>query len=310
MGRISDIVYCSELLFMQQRCMKSIGIIGAENSHTIAIATEINLKQHFPGFSVTHVWGETSELAEKASREGEIPNIVSEPTDMLGNIDAVICDHRHAKYHLDSVREFVADGVPTFVDKPFCYRSKRGREFLEHARLSGTPVTSFSVRCHQKSFLAFVEEIKSIGDLSAGTTYGACDLDSPYGGVFFYGIHQVDMALHAFGSDVDKVSVIQNTDSHAIGHLLYPDGKIIALHFVKKEEISGFAISAAGSDGYVHRTLVGDESPHRCGVEIFTKMIETGTEPIPHKKILDPIVVLEALERSIESGKVERVDKI
>ena len=289
--------------------MKSIGIIGAENSHTIAIATEINVKKNFDGFAVTHVWGETDELATEASHQGQIPHIVTDPTEMIGKIDAIICDHRHPKYHLDSVREFVANGIPAFVDKPFCYRSERGREFLESARKTGTPVTSFSVMSHQKSFLAFIEEIKTIGSISAGTTYGACDLKSPYGGVFFYGLHQVDMALHAFGANVDKVSVIQNVEGHAIGQLFYPDGKIVALHFIK-EGVSGFAISAAGTDGYVHRTLTRDESTHRCGVEIITRMFETGIEPIPHGEILAPILVLEALERSIESGKIERVGPI
>ena len=286
--------------------MKSIGIIGAENSHTVAIATEINVERNFDGYSVTHVWGETDSLAREASQKGQIPNIVADPAEMRGSVDAVICDHRHPKYHLDSVRGFVADGIPTFVDKPFCYRSDRGREFLEFAKKSGTPVTSFSVRSHQKSFLAFVEETKTIGSIAAGTTYGRCDLKSPYGGVFFYGMHQVDMALHAFGPDVERVSVSQNRDGHAIAELLYPDGKIVALHLVK-DGVTGFAISAAGDNGYVHRTLTSDASPHKCGVEIFTRMIETGIEPIPHDEILAPILVLEALERSIESGNVEPV---
>ena len=41
---------------------------------------------------------------------------------MLGKIDALIVDHRHAKFHLEAATPFVKAGIPTFVDKPFCYR--------------------------------------------------------------------------------------------------------------------------------------------------------------------------------------------
>ncbi len=40
-----------------------IGIVGAENSHTVAIAKTLNVDNAVPGFEVTHVWGETPEFA-------------------------------------------------------------------------------------------------------------------------------------------------------------------------------------------------------------------------------------------------------
>ncbi len=42
-----------------------IGIIGAENSHTAAIAKTINVEKLVKGFSVDYVWGETEEYAKK-----------------------------------------------------------------------------------------------------------------------------------------------------------------------------------------------------------------------------------------------------
>ncbi len=286
--------------------MKKIGIIGSENSHTIAIAKEININKRIEGFTIEHVWGETDELAKKASDEGKIPNIVSDPEEMLGKIDAVICDHRHAKYHLDAVRPFVEQKVPTFVDKPFCFESKKGEEFLAMAREKGTPITSFSILSHQKTFQAFAEELKTIGDINAGATSGPCDLKSQYGGVFFYGIHQVDMALNAFGYDVKKAYVLRSNDNYAVGQLIYANGMIVTMNFVK-EGVNGFAISAAGSEAYLHRAIVRDESPYLTGIKTFTRMFETGVEPLDHETILTPIRVLEALQRSVDSGTIENV---
>src|SRR5665647_29330 len=73
-----------------------IGIIGAENSHTLGYAKMFNTDKKFPGVEVKYVWGETEELAKKAMESGTIPNIVKNPLDMLGQIDALIVDHRHA----------------------------------------------------------------------------------------------------------------------------------------------------------------------------------------------------------------------
>ena len=38
--------------------MPNIGIVGAENSHTVAIARTLNIQKLVRGFRVTHVWGE------------------------------------------------------------------------------------------------------------------------------------------------------------------------------------------------------------------------------------------------------------
>jgi len=69
-----------------------IGIVGAENSHCAHIAKSLNVRKSLPGCEVTHVWGETPEFAAKAAEEGNIPNIVDDPTDMIGHIDGAMFD--------------------------------------------------------------------------------------------------------------------------------------------------------------------------------------------------------------------------
>ena len=59
--------------------MITIGIIGAENSHTVAIAKTINLEKRVRGFSVTHVWGGNPEQRQDARERGQIPTIVQHP---------------------------------------------------------------------------------------------------------------------------------------------------------------------------------------------------------------------------------------
>ena len=284
-----------------------IGIIGAENSHTVAIARILNVQQRVRGFSVAYVWGETKAFAEAAAAAGRIPNIVAAPRDMLGKVDAVIVDHRHPKYHLDAARPFVEQGIPTFVDKPFCYRSAAGKAFLKLAKRKGTPVTSFSVLTHQKSFGRFKAKLGELGTIRSGTSYGPADLKSKWGGIFFYGIHQVDAVLHAFGFDPKAVLVTKN-GANATGQILYPSGLVVTMALIK-EGVSGFGIGAVGSEGTAAAALTMDRSRYLTGVRTFTKMFATGEEPLSHEQILKPVLVLEALDRSVKSGAVEKVGK-
>jgi len=284
-----------------------LGIIGAENSHSKAIAKIINIEKKIKGFSVEYLWGETAAFAQDTAESGKIPNIVKHPREMLGKVDAVLVDHRHPKYHLDAVRPFVEKGIPTFVDKPFCFEPEEGVAFLKLAKKTGAPVTSFSVVPMQASFAKFKKDMEGSGKIVAGSTYGPCDLESKWGGVFFYGIHQVEMVLMAFGYDVKSVLITKNGNG-ATGQLLYKDGKIVTMNLVK-EGAPHFGISAIGSEKAIHSNLPMDKSAYLSGVQTFCGMFKTRVEPIPHELLLRPVQVLDALARSKKSGQVEKVIK-
>lgn len=284
-----------------------LGIIGAENSHTAAIAKTLNVDKKIKGFTVEYVWGETDEFARNAAKAGQIPNIVKNPREMLGKIDAVLVDHRHPKYHLPAILPFLKKSIPVFVDKPFCYRASEGKKALDIAKENKTPVTSFSVIPHQKSFRAFMGKVSKAGKILSASSYGPCDLQSPYGGIFFYGIHQVEAVLKAFGYDVKSVLLSRN-GHNATGQLFYRDGLMVTMNFVK-ENCPGFHISAIGEKGPVNQPLVFDKETYFTGIKIFTTMFRTGREPETYEHILKPVQVLEALEKSVKSGNIEEVEK-
>jgi len=154
-----------------------IGIIGAENSHTIGFGKMFNTDKKFPGMEVKYVWGETDEFAKRAMERGNIPNQVKDQAEMMGKIDALIVDHRHAKYHLDAAWPFVKAGIPTFIDKPFCYRAEKGKEFLQMAREVGTPVTSYSSIAHSAATFDIKKQVEEMGDIyQVNRFFQGCDV--------------------------------------------------------------------------------------------------------------------------------------
>jgi predicted dehydrogenase len=172
-----------------------IGIIGAENSHTAGFGKLFNIDKQFPGVEVKYVWGETEIFARAAMAKGGIPNMVKDPGEMLGKIDALIVDHRHGKYHLEAALPFVEKGIPTFIDKPFCYRLDEGRAFLALAREKGTPVTSFSSVAHSYETFNIKDQLARMREINQVVRFGPLDIHSEYGGLFFYGPHMIQPLL-------------------------------------------------------------------------------------------------------------------
>ena len=282
-----------------------IGIVGAESSHTRTLSQLINIDGVARGVSVDAIWGETRAFAEETATAGRIPTIVRKPEQMIGMIDAVIIAHRHGKYHLPAAAPFIGARIPTFVDKPFCYRADEGREFLHLARRLKTPVTSFSVIPEQASARRFRREMDDIGDLLAGATYGPCDLRNKWGGVFFYGFHQVDLALKTFGYRVRSVRATKVGRGGA-AQLIYRNGAIVTLNFIAKGQ-RHFALSALGTKKAIHRNLTFDKSRFLPAVKKAVAMFKTGEEPHTREEILKPIQVLEAIEKALVSGEEEKV---
>jgi len=281
-----------------------IGIIGAENSHTIGFGKLFNIDKKFPGVEVLYVWGETEEFARNAMIKGEIPNMVKDPNEMLGKIDALIVDHRHPKYHLDAATPFVRAGIPTFIDKPFCYRVSEGKEFLAMARELGTPVTSYSSIAQSDETFDMKKQVESMGEINHVVRYGPADLESPYGGIFFYGVHSVQPLMFMFGEEIEKVRITKN-GKNAIASLAFKNGMLATLIF--KSLHYGWETFVETKEGIIEvKSRVKEADPPRNYTDMV-EMFRTGKEPRSHQSILNCVAVLEALEKSASNEEWEGV---
>jgi predicted dehydrogenase len=289
--------------------MLEFGIIGAENSHCVSIAKLCNVDKLIDA-RVTHVWGETPEFAAKAAAGGQIPNVVTDWKEMLGKVAGVMIDHRHAKPHYEVAKFFVSKGVPCFVDKPFTFSLKEAKALSSLARRKKVAITSFSVVPEQEHFHSNVAKIRAeLGQLSHFISTGPVQFKSPYGGIFFYGIHQVDAAIEAVGSDVLKVMCKPNVKGGA-AVLLFDNDVTVTMNFVENGH-HGFHFAACGSTGYHAWSHQADQpSPYLRGAKTFTEMFRTGVEPIPHKRFIITIAVLEAMAKSLKTGAWVKVAKV
>lgn len=277
-----------------------IGIIGAENSHTAGFGKMFNIDKKFPGAEVKYVWGETDAFAKNAMEKGNIPNQVKDPKEMLGKIDALIVDHRHPKYHLGAAEPFVKAGIPTFIDKPFCYRTAEGKQFLEMARKIGTPITSYSSIAHSDSTFNMKEQVAGMSDIVHVVRTGKVDLDSKYGGVFFYGVHLVQPLMFIFGEDIKRVKITRN-GSQGTANVQFSSGLFATL--ILKKKAYNWETFIETTDEFIQlQSSVEETNPAKNYVDMV-EMFRTGKEPRSHQSILNCVSVLEAMEKSAVSEK-------
>lgn len=286
-----------------------IGIVGAESSHTIHIASTLNVDRAIPGCEVTHVWGETDEAAGKAAAEGRIPTIVADPCEMIGAVDGVVVDHRHGEHHLPAARPFVEAGLPVFVDKPFCTDLDAGVEFVRFARERGVPVCSYSVLPLQQSALAFARDIARLGALRSLVTAGPADIDSEYGGVFFYAIHQVELICGLVDGEPTQVSAVRRGHD-GVAAVTFESGPLAVVHCLKDWWGPGFVATAYGDKGVHHAALPFDEKMYLSGIQRFCEMFRTGREPAPPHSYLRCVAVLQAMQESFDTGGARDVRPI
>ncbi len=288
--------------------MIRIGIVGAENSHTVALSKTMNIDKKVPGCRVVSVWGETSKFAKDAAERGQIPEIVKNPADMIGNVDAACVDHRHAKFHLPAVLPLLEAKIPIFVDKPFCYRVAEGKRFLDLAAELKVPVCSFSVLPKQQSILQLKKDISKLGRIVSIITTGPCDIKSKFGGVSFYGIHQVDMVVRLLKNDITHTLVNRGQKNHT-ATLFSASGAISTLNLFTEGHTS-FHVSVICEKGRVDSAIPFDANPYLAGAKAFCKMFKTGKTDETRESMLTPVAVLEAMEKSINQGKKIKVPSI
>ncbi len=292
MSAVVPTVFASS--FSEQKQIR-IGIIGAENSHTAGFGKLFNIDKKFPGVELKYVWGETDRFARAAMEKGNIPYQVKDPEEMLEKIDALIVDHRHPKFHLEPAIPFVKAGIPAFIDKPFCYRASEGMEFLQLARKTGTPVTSFSSVSHSSATFDCREQLAIMSRVTQVLRTGTADFESEYGGIFFYGVHVVEPLLYFFNDNITEVKVTRN-GKQGTAALRFESGIFGTLVF--KSKAYGWETYLEANDKWLElKPRIGETDPPKNYTDMV-EMFRSGKEPRSHQSILDTVSVLEALEKS------------
>lgn len=287
-----------------------LGIVGSDNSHSLAFAKlcntgEVVEGETIDGVRVTHICGADPEITAGRAKDGNIPNIVASPKDMIGQIDGALCVRRHGGRHLEDATPLLEAGIPVFVDKPLACSVADAEALVALAEKGGKGFSSFSTLRYARTTSAFIDGAqKECGDFVGGTVTGPFELESEYGGLFFYGIHTVELMLATFGYGVQTVEARVH-DGNASVACAYQDGPLVTLQLLHGAK-SAFHIGTYGKKGFDYHT-VDSHTSYFDGLQVILKTLKTGEWPLTAAQLVEPVKILAAIERSVQSGGVEDV---
>lgn len=79
---------------------------------------------------VTHIWTQNEDISKSIASFSKINNIVKKPSDMIGEIDALLLARDDADQHYDIAKVFVENRIPVFIDKPLAYSINDAKKIL------------------------------------------------------------------------------------------------------------------------------------------------------------------------------------
>lgn len=279
--------------------MKRVGIVGIENSHAEEIIRYLNVErpEHVPVRVVALVEGEddrTNELVEL----GGIETVVADSAALLGHVDALIVTSRDGALHRQHAVPFLEAGTPVWVDKPLAASVADAEAIIAAAHRGGAAVTSSSALRWVPDTDAIAAELDSIGELQTVTITGSGDADSPYSGIFFYGIHVADVAQRLVPGRPQDVETMYFGGA-VVARYRVRD-VLVTLEVIRPDDTGRvpFRATAVGSHGIVSRDIGLGDDYVQPGVNAFAEMLATGTPPIPMDRLLAPISVLERIAQA------------
>lgn len=276
-----------------------LGLAGTESSHAQGIVEYLNAEGAEAGARVVALAGGPTQRNRDLARLGAISRIVEEPDQLLGSIDALIVTTRDGRLHRQQALPFLEAGVPVWIDKPLACSRADASDILDAASAAHTQATSYSALRWTADALELAHAMQRVGEVQTMTLIGPADARSPYGGVFFYGIHAADVARMLAPPPAGKISV--QTVAHTI-RVHYPTaGPLVTLELVEPagDGRTPFWATLVGRRDVESRELRLGPGYVRPGVDVFLRMLRTGCAPLTRDEMLDPISVLEQVAATV-----------
>lgn len=299
--------------------MFRIGILGSDNSHADRFSEILNLPNHAAylpdsGARIVAIWGQEAERTQQVATNNGIDTIVANPSDMLGQVDAVICVTRHGGLHRELVVPYLEAGIPAFIDKPLAVDPADARAIVAAAQAKNVPYSSFSTVRFATSMQQFAAEAAAVQP-RVGMYTGPATRRNIYGGVIFYAVHSIEMMLMLQGTGVQSVLATEGpaVDDGGNGNMsavcTYADGGIGTLQLTVDAKY-GFTATILGREGFAHRALDISDC-YREGMKRILPCLRGEADPgVSAEAMIEAVQIAAAIERSLDEGRTVNLSEV
>ena len=284
-----------------------LGILGTDSSHLIEFSRRIKSLNEAGKTRclVTQFWtdGHHDMPAEKvaeweASTEALGVKRAGSRDQVLDQSDGVLVLAVNGHRHFDLSMPCLERGLATYIDKPLTCNLDQAKKLLAAARKS-------NARCYSASSLRFAREVtdlprEAIGDIVAIDAIGPGELNASMEGLFFYGVHTIEMVDALFGKPgVTRVRATTDAARDLVD-LAYADGRTAHLRLERRGSYD-FAATVHGTKS-LHQFKVDFAGVYDRLVEGMCGFFEGGKSPASLRDIVENIAVMEAGNESLRAG--------
>lgn len=236
--------------------------LNKQPKHTIGI----------PGAKITHIHCSNQRDAMDVARCSLIPHIVSEPEDMVGQVDAVICATDIGSEHVERCRLFIENNIPMFIDKPLVDNEKDLRIFVKWHNEGKHFISSSSMR-YTKALEPLYKNHYEMGKLMYICRPMCKKWET-------YGIHALEGVYPLLGNGFESV---QNTGTYKrnMVHITHKSG--CDIHIPLSADMYG-AFENILLVGSIESKVISDTDSYysfKKQMEKFVNYLRDGEEPFP-----------------------------
>ena len=256
-----------------------------------------------PGAHITHIcctgYAEREE-AENIARAAKIPNVLDNPLDMIGEVDAVICATDVGDEHVERCRPFLEAGLPMFIDKPLVNSEEDLRTFVKWHEDGAQFLTSSSMR-YCREYEPYYANHYELGELM----YICSPMSKKYE---TYGIHALESMYPLLGPGFVSVQST-GTYERSMMHILHEGG--CAVDIPQGIGMAGAGILMIGSKGSNYIQCRDSYYAFKKQLDLFVHWLRTGEEPFPFAQSVELMkMVVAGLRSRKEGGRVVKLSEI
>lgn len=288
--------------------MKKIVILGCENSHADTFLKFIKEDEKYNDVEVLGVYSDEAEPVKKLQDKFGVAALKSFD-EGVGKVDGVIVTARRGKDHYRFVKPYIASGVPVFIDKPITYEESEAIEMVKEFKKHGVKMTGGSSCVH----VDWVQQLKRDREADVGGKtiggYVRCpvSLKNAYGDFYFYCEHLIGIVSTIFGFYPESVATYKN------------EGNVTVVFRYKYYDVTGMFVDGnyiyyamrSSTDGVKGETFpIESNSPcFKTEFNEFYELLNGANQSKSYEDFIAPVFVMNAIKRSLDSGKEEKVNK-
>lgn len=292
-----------------------LGAVGVDSSHLPEFTKRINALNNSgqTRCRVTRLWtdGRHDLRADQVAKwQASAIDMGVKParsmSELLDDVDGVMVLAVNGNRHLEFALPGLERGLPMYIDKPLTCRLSEAKQLLATARQR-------NARCYSASSLRCAAEVTdlpraALGKLVAIDAFGPGERHPAMEGLFYYGVHAIEMVDSIWGPGVKRVSAISLSQRDLLD-MDYRDDRYARLRLERAGSYS-FGATVHGQN-MVHQFKVDFADVYNRLVRGMAGFFEGGPAPVELRDIVENVAVMEAGNASIiEEGKWIDVESI